>query len=146
MTKQLLREILVHAGALYIAGWLAFPLVMLFEQLFPPAVVSGEWAMFLLALRGEVPFVIAWVACAALVASITTVQRPLRWAAAFAAALVLLRFAGWRWNADATVADRAAWIFPSLLGGGAVIWTYVTVVRRRRSDRGIAFKNEEELQ
>ena len=123
----------MHAGTVYVAAWIAPLLDLLFHWLFPPTVANGEWGLFLLVLKGEIPVILVWCFCAALVASITEVQHPLRWALVLAIFLVLSRVTGWELNEGATIQDRVAFIvLPSLFSGALVIWTYMVTFRRIR--------------
>jgi hypothetical protein len=137
MSRNLLNALLIHAGAAYVAAWATLPLSLIVEALFPPAVVSGEWGVIFLALRSEVPVVIVWLACAALAASVTAMARPMAWAVAFAAFLVLVRISGWNWTPETTLSDRAAFVVPSIVGGVAVTFTYVRVFRRTKRNRSM---------
>jgi hypothetical protein len=120
-----IRNLLISAGAYYLARWVAFPLVIAYGKFTNHIITHGDFStVFVRSIVLHVPEALGATLAGASVAWLVESDQPQWWAIFPALLYAFLGYLGWHWSRPPVLIDRVtqvvAALFPAvmcLLGG-----------------------------
>ncbi|MGC1830105.1 MAG: hypothetical protein WA663_06815 [Candidatus Acidiferrales bacterium] len=124
------RNILIAAGAYYLAAWITFPLALGFDKLTQGIIYSGDYeSTVVMPLVQHLPKALMAAAVGAAVVWLVESRRPVRWVLFPVILYAVLGFLGYHWGRPPVLLDRVEQavgaLFPALsCAFGGVLGTY----------------------
>jgi ABC-type amino acid transport system permease subunit len=136
------KNLLLGAGAYYIAAWLSMPLAIAFGKLTQGHIYTGDFsAAFVMPLVTNLPKAIVAAAAGAVLAWLIESERPVVWAIFPALLYGVLGFLGYRWARPPAVVDRVKQTIGALFPALACVVGALVAERHRARLQAISDKS-----
>lgn len=132
------RNLLIGAGAYYLAGWLTFALALGFDKLIQGIIYSGNFeGAVVMPLVLNLPKALMAVAAGAAVVRLVESDRPVVWVIFPVLLYAVLGFLGYHWARPPLLLDRVEQTVGALFPAVACVFGGIMAARQRTKLNGI---------